>query len=62
MTIKPIFEIGQTVYIITDPDQYARIVTGYTVRKNGQIFYLVSFVNKESQFEEYELTTEKTYR
>ena len=61
MTIKPIFEIGQTVYVVTDPDQYARIVTGYTVRKN-LIYYLVSFVDNEKQFEDYELTTEKIYR
>lgn len=61
MTIKPIFEIGQTVYVVTDPDQYARIVTGYTVRKN-LIYYLVSFVDNEKQFEDYELTNEKTYR
>ena len=61
MTIKPIFEIGQTVYIVTDPDQYARIVTGYTVRKH-LIYYLVSLVDNEKQFEDYELTTEKIYR
>ena len=62
MNIKPIFEIGQIVYSITDPEQNARMVTGYTIRKDLKIYYLVSFVDCERQFEEYELTTEKTYR
>lgn len=33
MTIIPKFKIGEIVYSITDPEQNARMVTGYTVRK-----------------------------
>ena len=62
MTIIPKFKIGEIVYSITDPEQNARMVTGYTVRKNGLIFYLVTFIDCERQFEDFELTNEKTFR
>jgi hypothetical protein len=31
MTIKPAFELGEIVYLITDPDQQERMVTGYYI-------------------------------
>lgn len=61
MFIKIKFEIGQTVYSVTDPDQHARMVTGFTVRKSV-IYYLVTFIDHERQFEEFELSNDKIFR
>ena len=62
MTIIPKFKIGEIVYSITDPEQNARMVTGYTIRKNGLISYLVTFIDCERQFEDFELSNEKIFR
>ena len=62
MTIIPKFKIGEFVYSITDPEQNARMVTGYTIRKNGLISYLVTFIDCERQFEDFELSSEKIFR
>lgn len=35
MTIHPEFSLGQKVYLVTDPEQYARIITKYIVNTNG---------------------------
>lgn len=61
MTIIPKFKIGEIVYSITDPEQNARMVTGYTIRKNGLISYLVTFIDCERQFEDFELSSEKIF-
>ncbi len=62
MTIIPKFKIGEIVYSITDPEQNARMVAGYTIRKNGLISYLVTFIDCERQFEDFELSSEKIFR
>lgn len=62
MTIIPKFKIGEIVYSITDPEQNARMVTGYTIRKNGLISYLVTLIDCERQFEDFELSSEKIFR
>ena len=62
MTIIPKYKIGEIVFSITDPEQNARMVTGYTIRKNGLISYLVTFIDCERQFEDFELTSEKVFR
>ena len=62
MTIIPKFKIGEIVYSITDPEQNARMVTGYTIRKNGLISYLVTCSDCERQFEDFELSSEKIFR
>jgi hypothetical protein len=54
------FKIGQIVYSVTDPDQNARMITGYTVRRDT-IYYLATFIDSERSFEDYELTTEKSF-
>ena len=38
------------------------MVTGYTIRKNGLISYLVTFIDCERQFEDFELSSEKIFR
>ena len=35
MTINPKFELGQGVYMKTDPEQFLRIVTKYVVTTTG---------------------------
>lgn len=62
MLINPKYKIGEIVYSITDPEQNARMVTGYTIRKNGLISYLVTFIDCERQFEDFELSSEKIFR
>ena len=62
MTIIPKYKIGEIVFSITDPEQNARMVTGYTIRKSGLILYLVTFIDCERQFEDFELTSEKVFR
>lgn len=62
MNLNPAFKIGEMVYILTDTDQNPRIVTGYTIRNNNQIFYLVSLVATEYEFNDFELSTDKTFR
>lgn len=61
MKLEFAFAIGQIVYSVTDPEQNARMITGYTVRATV-IYYLATFVDNERQFEDFELTTEKTLK
>ena len=58
LTYEALFEIGDTVYIKTDPDQKARMVTGHKIRKTALI-YLVSFISTEDEYADFELTGEE---
>lgn len=49
--------LGQTVYLITDPDQHARMVTGITLRPESTIYHL-SLADTESQHYRMEISTE----
>ena len=57
MTIDNKFEIGQIVYLITDKEQYQRIVTGITVRESG-IVYTVAIEMSESYHMGFEMSNE----
>ena len=35
MTIHPEFKLGQKVYIVTDPEQFVRIITKYIITENS---------------------------
>ena len=61
MKLEFAFAIGQLVYSITDPEQNARMITGYTIRKTV-IYYLATYIDDETQFEEYELTNNKIFK
>ena len=39
MLIEPEYEIGEIVYLITDPDQRARVVYGINIRPGGSLIY-----------------------
>ena len=58
MTLNNKFTIGDIVYLITDPDQLQRIVTGIMVRKS-QLIYQVSCGVDEHGHYEFELSFEK---
>lgn len=55
------FKMGQIVFLITDPEQNERIITGWIVRPN-QIIYYVTFCTNESTHYEIEIGTEKNWR
>lgn len=52
------FDIRDTVYIKTDPEQLERIVTGIIIRENG-IVYHVSYCTDETSHYGFELSEEK---
>jgi len=58
-TLYLAFVIGQTVFIKNDKGQQELIVTGYTVRPNGLIIYILSDLGYEKSFYDFELTDEK---
>lgn len=49
------YEISDIVYITTDPEQLARVVTGYIIREETTLF-TVSFLGEEQNFYGFELT------
>jgi len=49
------FNIGDTVYLKTDIEQYKRIVTGYTVRCES-IIYLVTLGEDENSHYDFEMS------
>jgi hypothetical protein len=56
--MKATFQIGDMVYLKTDTDQEARMVTGILQRPNGLIYYL-AICGNESIHYEIEITKEK---
>lgn len=59
MLIEEEFAIGSIVYLKTDTDQHARIVTGYRVRPNSSLIYLLSCGPEETEHFSIELTETK---
>jgi len=49
------FELWETVYVRTDPDRLARVVTGYIYRGNN-VMYVCTLDSEEDYFFEQELT------
>lgn len=58
MLVDNKFEIGQTVYLKTDSEQYPRIVTRLSVTANG-ITYSISSGVIESWHYDFEISEEK---
>lgn len=52
------YPIGEIVYLITDPDQYRRMVTGYVV-EHGYARYLLSLGEMTTEHYDYEITKDK---
>jgi hypothetical protein len=52
------FDIGDSVYLKTDPEQCERLVTGVNIRQNG-ISYALSHLTNESYHYNFEITKER---
>lgn len=52
------FDIGDSVYLKTDPEQAERLVTGISVRQNG-ITYAISHLTNETWHYDFEITKER---
>lgn len=54
------FERRQIVYLVTDTEQKPRIVTGYKIRMNGSILYILSCgIMQDSEHFECEISDTK---
>lgn len=51
------YKIGDFVYLITDIDQYKRIVTGITIRLNS-VIYAITFGENETTHYDFEISKE----
>lgn len=60
MIIDNKFNLEEVVFLITDTDQYARIITGLQVSKNG-LLYRLACGTSESWHYEYEIATDKNF-
>lgn len=52
------FDIGDSVYLRTDPEQAERLVTGINVRQNG-ITYAISYLTNETWHYDFEISKER---
>ncbi|MCE7039199.1 hypothetical protein [Dyadobacter sp. CY312] len=55
MLLENKFDIGETVYLKTDIDQYERLVTGFRVRETSIVYYL-SMETKETEHFHFEIS------
>ena len=60
MTINNKFKLGETVYLKTDPDQYARIIVALQITVDGGMLYKLAINMSEQWHYEVELQREKT--
>ncbi|MDB5288524.1 MAG: hypothetical protein JWR05_3473 [Mucilaginibacter sp.] len=51
MIVNAAFEYGETVYLKTDPEQRARIITGHIIRKESIIYYVSCGVDETTHYE-----------
>jgi hypothetical protein len=59
ITIKSVFDLGEEVYFITDPNQRKHIVLYVTKHWNGGIIYGVGIDKESHEAQAIELTREK---
>ncbi len=59
MRIENKFEISDTVYLRTDENQLARLVTGIRIRPQGVLLYELSQGTHESVHYEFELSEDR---
>ena len=60
MTIDNKFNLKDVVFLITDPDQHKRLVTGIKVTPDGILYYLSLGCNESIHFE-CEIEYERNY-
>lgn len=55
------FEVGEFVYLITDPDQHKRVVCGIILRPTGLLYEVCHSVQTTIHYG-FELSKEKDYK
>jgi hypothetical protein len=60
MTINNKFKLGETVFLKTDPDQFARIIVAIQITVDGGLLYKLAINMSEQWHYEIELQREKT--
>jgi hypothetical protein len=60
MTINNKFKLGETVYLKTDPDQFARIIVALQLTVDGGLLYKLAINMSEQWHYEIEMTRDKT--
>ena len=61
MVIENKHEISDIVYLVTDEDQKARIVSAIEVFKSGELLYRLTCGTLVSSHYEFEISTEKDH-
>lgn len=59
MLIDNEYNLGDIVYLATDPDQLPRMVTAFGVRKQGSMLYELSLGEMSSSHQDFEITKER---
>ena len=59
MIIDNKFQFGDTVYVVTDPDQKPYKVVQLRIDPGNSILYMISNVNGECPYYDFELSHEK---
>lgn len=59
MTIKNKFDIGQEIYLVTDPEQHRRLITSFMIYPGISIVYNVSWCGEVTEHYDFELNAEK---
>lgn len=59
MIIENKFEIGDTVYLVTDREQVTRMVIGFCIRPKNNILYDLTSGNLVSSHYEFEISREE---
>ena len=60
MVIENKYEIGQKVYLITDPEQMPRMITGIIVNKYDLIYEMICGTHQSTHYD-FEISAEKDY-
>jgi hypothetical protein len=60
MNINNKFEIGEIVYLVTDPEQFPRLVFGFLVSENSLLYRLACGVVTSDHYS-MEISKEKNY-
>lgn len=58
MVIEPIYEIGQTVYLVTEKEQLPRLVIAIIVNKYDLLYELINTTTTSRHYD-YEITDTK---
>lgn len=59
ISFDPAFNLGEVVYLVTDPDQFKRIVVGYNYKISGIVTFTLAFLEKETNHYQCEVSRDK---